>query len=380
MSTKVVNVQINIDAGFCSFCGACIAVCPTHVGSKNLDYIPEKSADKPIVKDSQKCEKCRHTLCMQICPQLNIPAKLFNTSSYIYQEAYYSRSKMQEALSRAQDGGTATTLLLTALKARFVDYVIILKKDEEWYPRPMVTQSEADIIDAASSKYVFSPILATLYDIIDKIDVGRIAVVGIPCQLRALENISQLEFKHNNIIAFKIGLFCMHGFSRDRMESILKELNITFQDVVKMNIKKGKLWFTLKDGRILDYPLKKAEKVLRPACRQCPELFSPYANVNIGSIAAEENWNSLLIMDSRGKELVEKAIDMGLLEVKPMDSSGIETINKYVNKKVGDALKYREQYTKEFQNILLITPTKRGRKLSDILEYRSRRSIYLSPL
>ncbi|MEM0005500.1 MAG: 4Fe-4S dicluster domain-containing protein, partial [Ignisphaera sp.] len=111
-NTKVTNVSMNIDVGLCSFCGACIAICPTHVGSKNLDYIPEKSADKPVVKDFQKCEKCRHTLCMQICPQLNIPSSSFNTNSYGYQGAYYSRSRMQEVLSRVQDGGTTTTLLL----------------------------------------------------------------------------------------------------------------------------------------------------------------------------------------------------------------------------------------------------------------------------
>lgn len=379
-NTKVTNVLMNIDVGLCSFCGACIAICPTHVGSKNLDYIPEKSADKPVVKDFQKCEKCRHTLCMQICPQLNIPSSSFNTNSYGYQGAYYSRSRMQEVLSRVQDGGTTTTLLLTALRAKFVDHVLILKKDDEWYPKPMITQSENDVIEASGSKYVFSPILSVLEEVIDRIDIGRVAVVGIPCQLRALENISRLGFKHNSIVALRIGLFCMHSFSRDRMELILKELGVQFKDVVKMNIKKGKLWFTLRDGRILDYPLRKAEKVLRPACRQCPELFSPYADVNVGSIGAEENWNSLLIMNSRGRELVEKAIDMGLLEIKPMDNSGTETIEKYVNKKVSEALKYRELYTKEFQNVLLITPTKRGRKLNEILEHKSGRSIYLSPL
>lgn len=317
---------------------------------------------------------------MQICPQINIPTGLFNVDTYSYREAYYSRSTMHEVLSRAQDGGTTTTLLLTALRVGFVDYAIILKRDDEWYPRPMVTQSESEVVDAASSKYIFSPVLAALYDIMDRINVGRVAVVGIPCQLRALENIRRLEFKHNSTIALKIGLFCMHSFTRDRMELILKELGTTFKDVVKMNIKKGKLWFTLRDGKMLDYPLKKAEKGLRPACKQCPELFSPYANVNVGSIGAEENWNSLLIMDSKGKELVERATEMKLLEIKPMNGSGIETIGKFVNRKIDDALKHRELYTKEFQNILLVTPTKRGRKLSEILEYRSGRGIYLSPL
>lgn len=376
---KVLNISTNVDAGFCSFCGACIAICPTHVGSKNIDYIPEKFADKPVIKDFKKCEKCRHTLCMQICPQINIPSSLYSVDAYKHLEAYYSRSTVQEVLDRAQDGGTTTTLLLTALKMGFVDHVIVLKRDDEWYSRPIATQNESDVIDAASSKYIFSPILAALYDVMDRVNVGRVAVVGVPCQLRALENIKRFEFRYSNAIALKIGLFCMHGFTRDRMELILKELGATLKDVVRMNIKKGKIWFKLRDGRVLDYPIKKAEKELRPACRQCPELFSPYADVNVGSIAAEENWNSLLVMNSKGKELVEKAIEMKLLEVMPMDNSGVETIGKFVNRKIDGALKHRELYSKEFQEILSITPTKRGRKLSEILKYRSGRSIYLTP-
>jgi coenzyme F420-reducing hydrogenase beta subunit len=380
LSTKASNVLSNIDLGFCSFCGACISICPTHVGSKNLDYISEKYADRPVVKDSAKCEKCRHTLCMQICPQINISKNLFDVDSYSYIEAYYSKSRLPEVLSRAQDGGTATTLLITALRAGFADYAIVIKRDDEWHSKPMVTRNEDDILEASGSKYIFSPLLSVLDEITDRIDFGRIAIVGIPCQLRALENIAMLRFKHNDIVAVKIGLFCMHGFSRDRIESILNELNITFRDVVKMNIKKGKLWFATKDGKLLDYPLKKAEKVLRPACRQCPELFSPYADINVGSIAAEENWNTLLVMTSKGKELVEKAISMGLLETKPMDINGIETVNKYVHRKTGEALKNRELYTKEFHNILLITPTKRGKSLNDILEHKTGKSLYLSPL
>ena len=266
------------------------------------------------------------------------------------------------------------------MRAGLADYAVVLKRDEEWYSRPMVTHSEKDVLEASGSKYIFSPLLSILEDIMDRIDIVKIAVVGIPCQIRALENIVRRGFKHSNVVVVKIGLFCMHGFSRDRIESILKELGVTFKDVVKMNIKKGRLWFTLRDGRVLDYSLRKAEKVLRPACRQCPELFSPYADVNVGSIAAEEGWNSLLIMNLKGKGLVEKAIEMGLLEVKAMDSDGIETINKYVNRKASEALKHRELYTRDFQSILLITPTKRGRSLTEILEHKVGKSIYLSPL
>jgi len=340
------NVSENINLGFCSFCGACIAVCPF----KNLEY-DYSTPSNPHVGPSTYCDKCRLTLCMQVCPQLRIPDELYNLEKYKFIEIYEARSKDTEILKRAQDGGATTSLLIAGLRTGIIDSVIAVKRDDMWHPVPILTSNEDEVLEAAGTKYLYAPSLLKLREAVLRKDINSIALVGVPCQVRALEKMKKQGLRHADKVKLRIALFCTHNFTRERMQEIINELKLDFKDIVKMDIK-AKLVFTTKDGKSYTYPLSKALKNLRPACMQCPEFISPYADINIGSIGSPKGWNTVIVISDKGKEILEEAVKKNLLELKPISEKGIKLVLKFIERKVKEGEKHFKEYIEKYHELL----------------------------
>jgi len=341
------NVSESINLGFCSFCGACIAVCPF----KNIAYDITKPS-LPKIGASTHCDKCKLTLCMQVCPQLSIPNDLYELPEKIEPIAIYAgRSKDEGVLKRAQDGGAVTSILLACLRSKFIDAAIVAGRDEEWRPVPVLTNSEDEIINAAGTKYVYVPSLMKLRDVAVNKEIKSIAVVGVPCQIRALEKMSKMRLRHASKVMLKIGLFCTHNFSWEQIREILHKLNLKPSDIARMDIK-AKLIFTTIRGDTHEYPLEEISQNLRPACKQCPEFISLYADINIGSIGSPKGWSTIIVMTEQGKRAVNEAVNQGLLEVKTIEEKQFKLVMKFIKRKMKKAREFYKKYIDEYGKLL----------------------------
>jgi len=311
----------------CSFCGACISVCPLKCLEVGDDY--------PIV-NSEKCIECG--LCSRVCPIININ---FFKEEIPVKEYYTARTLLPEVAERAQDGGIVTTILLSLLEDNYINSAVVaaVSSAEHLKPIPKVIRSKEELLHSAGSKYSSSPNLAELSKITMK---DSVAVVGVPCQMRALTLIEKIGLKKiAKPLKVKIGLFCMENYRyKDYIEGVLKSLmNVNPRDVVKANIKAGKFILYLRDGSKVKKSIHELKPYVRLSCNLCPDLTAEYADISIGGIGSERGWSTVLIRTERGYEAFKRALDKGYIEAKELPEKGIKLINKLANMKRSNALK-----------------------------------------
>ncbi|MFW9938029.1 MAG: Coenzyme F420 hydrogenase/dehydrogenase, beta subunit C-terminal domain [Candidatus Thorarchaeota archaeon] len=309
-------VTIISEAGVCCQCGWCSTICPVSAIEVTADILKI---------DEEKCMKCG--LCFTVCPrsfsidQMNKSIKQLdkklNWSDKIgaYINAYSGSTKKDEIKKVKQDGGVVTSLLEYLLENNLVDAVIAVKHSKEiWKPEPVIVENVKDLYKTGGTKYANAASLSII-DVAKKYE--RIAVVGVPCMMKAIEKgtlfPSGLPFFKN--IKYKIGLFCMESFPYDGIISLTKEkFGKNIDEITKMNIDSGKFIINLKSGEEMKVELKEVTSYARDNCHYCEDLTSDYADISVGSIGSQGGWSSVITRSKEGEEIYQGAIEAGLIE------------------------------------------------------------------
>jgi len=313
-------VSIVFNAGVCCQCGWCSAICPVNA--------IEVTADTLEI-DNDACMKCG--LCFSVCPRsftidqayksikkldksLNWSDK---TGAYI--NAYSASTTKDDIKKVRQDGGIVTSILEYLLENNLVDAIVAVQHSEElWRPEPVIIEKVKDLYKTGGTKYANSPSL-TIIDQCKKYE--KLAFVGVPCMMKALEKgamfPSGLPFFKN--IKYKIGLFCMEAFPYDRIINLAAEqFNKDIKELTKMNIGGGKFIINLKSGEQMDVPLKEVQKYARDNCHYCEDLTSDYADISVGSIGSQDGWSSVITRSKEADKLYNDIVKAGLIESKSL--------------------------------------------------------------
>ncbi len=168
----------------------------------------------------------------------------------------------------------------------------------------------------------------------------KIAMVGTPCEIMAA---SKIQHYTESVIDFKIGLFCMENFSYSYFTELLKEYNITMDEIEKFRIEKGKAFIFLKNGKLEKIPLSIAKSVVRKNCHICAELSSETSDISIGSIGSEDGWSTIIIRTQKGQDVINNAISQGYIEAHDLTESQLKLLNKIADKKIQNNLETIEE-------------------------------------
>jgi coenzyme F420-reducing hydrogenase beta subunit len=298
-------VSIVFDSGVCCQCGWCSSICP--VGAITV------SADNLEI-DETICMKCG--LCYSVCPRSFSIDQVYSTISKINKELNFSESMgayintytatttNSEIKKVRQDGGVVTSILEYLLTHNIVDVIIAVQHSKDlWRPEPIIVENPKDIYKTGGTKYANSPSL----NIIEKAkNYERIAVVGVPCMMKALFKgtlfPSDLPFFKN--IVYTIGLFCMEAFSYDNIIQLTRDkFSQDINNLTKMNIDSGKFIINLKNGEEMAVELKEVKSYARDNCHFCEDLTSDYADISVGSIGSKAGFSSVITRSVKGDEL-----------------------------------------------------------------------------
>ncbi|MFX1567081.1 MAG: Coenzyme F420 hydrogenase/dehydrogenase, beta subunit C-terminal domain [Promethearchaeota archaeon] len=313
-------VSIVFDSGVCCQCGWCSSICPVNAISVTADTLE--------IND-EICMKCG--LCYSVCPRsfsieqagksINKLNKTLEFSEKI--NGYintYSASTTKDSIKKVrQDGGIVTSLCQYLLDNNLVDAIVAVQHSEEkWKPEPVIVDDLKDLYKTGGTKYANASTLAII-DNTKKYD--KIAVVGTPCMMNALEKgslfPSGVSFFKN--IEYKIGLFCMESFPYGGVLGLIKEqFNQDFNKVIKMDISSGKFIIYLDNGEDLNVPLKDVKSYARRNCHFCEDLTADYADISVGSIGSGSGWSSVITRNKKGEEIFKGAIKAGLIESKSL--------------------------------------------------------------
>ena len=332
-----------LDHDMCARCGACVAVCPREWLALDNEGVPAPA----IEPEAMSCGEC--TLCLQVCPGKDTTTprsefRIFGRSrtrterwTGIFRRSLLLTSTDPRILAGAAAGGAGSVLLLTALRSRLVDAVIVVGRDSKrpWVPAAVITNDEEEVIRCAQTSYCITPNLQLLRDP----RFSRVAVVGVPCEIQAIQKMKNLV--PPPVVADKVVLTleiaCASSTRLAGTEYLITErLGISLQDVHEMRYRDGEYpgEFAVKtrDGQrrsLAFYQVVDEFKLFKThRCLTCGDWWSGLADVSISdgdpniyassqSGARPPRQSTVMVRTPQGEKIVKAAVQLGMATVTP---------------------------------------------------------------
>ncbi len=322
-----------VEAGRCTGCGACVAVCP-------YDCLALVQGHPRLVKECKSCG-----LCAQACPRYDFsqgqmekfvfgrnrkPEEAFG----VYRRLVIAQATDGKILKACQDGGVATALLAYALKNGQIDSAVITgsSREKPFYPVPKLASNFAEVLESAGTKYTCSPNMLLLTAAC-KQKKAKAAFVGTPCQVQAIRKMQAAGLTRQTCcLEFLVGLMCSGCFTYEElMENFIhREKGVDLREIKKMNIK-GKLLVTTASG-VIGVPLAEVKRYHQESCGACGDFSSELADVSVGGVGLA-GWTLTVIRTEKGDELFSGAEQAGFLCTKDMEVNAFNLLVRLSEKK-----------------------------------------------
>ena len=267
----------------CIACGACALVCPTRSILERKNIYPLSSAD---IKELEE-----EFLSGTADNDLGVNRLMFAGKSHI----------------GGQDGGMATAILQRGIEMGRLDAAVVVLKNKSCGANAALVDETESILQAKGTKYVRISVIAPLLEALNR-GKKRIAVVGTPCQIRAVRKLQRQGYfneRFPDVEIFLIGLFCFESFDYESLKSRIRELfGIDLDSAGKMQIARGKFIVTVEDKEY-SCPVRELGNVVRAGCPFCDDLVSRLADISIGSIGSPDGYSTVIVRSERGERLLE---------------------------------------------------------------------------
>ncbi|NVM36511.1 MAG: Coenzyme F420 hydrogenase/dehydrogenase, beta subunit C-terminal domain [Candidatus Lokiarchaeota archaeon] len=332
------TISVVHEKNTCCHCGLCTSICPLDGIDLTNDY---------VYIDGGKCIRCG--LCYSVCPQSftfkteldylkkrNYDLKYYKNIGF-YKNMYSARTYIHKIRDYIQDGGVVSSLIYYMLKNQLVDAVITIKHSIDfWKPEVAIIQDIKKLKNTAGTIYTHTPLLSVLKK---TKNLKNVAIVALPCKIKALikGSLFPVRLPFFNNIKYKIGLFCWESLSYEKMlEFIHKNFDVDLDEIVNMNIKKGKFIITLDSGDVFSIPLNEWYKYGYNFCNYCDDFTAEFADLSIGGIGSQMGWSTVITRNNNGEELFNKVLDAELIESRELKegSSKLSLIEKIAEKKI----------------------------------------------
>ena len=306
----------------CILCGLCTRVCDELVGVNAIDFAKrgvEREITTPYHTYSNDCIGCG--ACATICPTkskrtrdntyptLEEDGKKINQQflkgTYDENLGVYSQILAAKSSIGGQDGGVATSLLISGMQKGIFDTAIIVQRTEGYQAQAIVAESIDEILKAKSTKYLRVKMFWLLNDLIEK-GKRKIAIVGTPCEVRGARKIQQkMLTKYPDLQLTIVGLFCFEAFDYDRLkDAVQKQMGIDLDKVEKTQIHKGKFIATL-ESKDFAVAVKDLGAAQEHGCNFCDDFSNKYADISVGSVGSPEGYSTVIVRSDVGEKLME---------------------------------------------------------------------------
>jgi len=315
------------DAGRCSGCGACVAVCPADAltfDEGEMVVSPKSTGYCKQATDGVTCGACYDS-----CPRTgDQSAEMLGE----YLELFTAKAAFE--VPHRQSGGAVTAILANALDEGLIDAVVTVNEDR-WTLKPssvVITKSDVLVQQAGSRYSWWVPLLAALKNAVVERKLKRIAIIGVPCAMQAVARIREsdndLLKPYAKAIRLTIGLFCTETFDYTMLiqGKLRSHYNLEPHEIRKLDVK-GKLEVLKQDGSTIIVPLAELETCIRKGCRYCTDLTAVRSDISAGAIGSPAGSTTLIVRTTTGKGFVDNAIRNRKLEVRPdVNTAAIEKL------------------------------------------------------
>lgn len=284
--------------------------------AKNITYISEV-LDEIVKKKSGKRGKG--------FIDFNAPEKY--TGEYLACRKGYSSK--EEIRANAASGGMVTGLLCYLLKTGKIDGAWVTKteiKDGKLGYKTYIATTQEEIKDASSSIYMDMPLLKHI-DVVRQFD-GKVAVVLVPCLMRALTAMMEKDKELSEKIVLKLGLYCSGNHSDKATLLSMEKSKVSLENAKRLYYRRGH-WrgqsaVVYENGqeKYFSYTkticaYKNAYFFEKNSCMLCQDHYASAADISFGDIWLKEmkgnpiKHTSCVIRSRKAMEWFDEAVEAG---------------------------------------------------------------------
>lgn len=324
MDYGVVKPRFKVEDERCILCGLCTRVCEELVGVSAINVISrgvEREVGAPYRELSDDCIGCGS--CALVCPTEAIKrmGNIYPVTAEDIREIEdrFLEGERDEELGvhsdliagktdvDGQDGGMVTSLLIAGMENNFFDAALVVRREEGYKAEAVVVHDVAGIRSASGTKYLRVPMMSKLEEAV-RAGKRRIAVVGTPCEVRAMRKIQQrwvLEREFPDVEIIVLGLYCLESFDYEGLkEDTKKRFGVNLDKAEKTQITRGKYIVTV-DGNDYSCDVRELESVVREGCPFCDDFVSRLADISIGSVGSPDGYSTVITRSKIGKKLLD---------------------------------------------------------------------------
>lgn len=331
----------------CLGCGLCSSVlgndkCRMELNNKGF-YEPRIL--QPLSAQENKCVK-------RLCPGVHVKTKAHSGVWGAMKSICEAWSADKEIRHKAASGGVVTSLCLYLIEQHKVDAILQVgvREDSYLYNELHISRTREDVLKNAQSRYAPSLTFHNIKNILDSSN-DTFALVGKPCDMAAMKNLTNEYPQYKNRIKYYISIFCAGMPSYNATIKAWKQSGHTDEPVMLKY--RGDGWpgnfkATFKDGS--DYQLSYNEswgkilgKELGFRCKICPDGIGMLADVAVG-----DSWNTkngypdftetegkcfCMVRTTQGEGIMQEAHAGGYIVVNNLDLSKIKEQQPYQYKR-----------------------------------------------
>lgn len=319
-----------LDQGLCSCCGGCIGICPYIRVVREKVIIIENCG----LKEGKCYNLCPHTSKDTSCLEKNMLGAIHEDPVLgRYISIRQSRATSPAVQGSGQYGGTVSALICSALERGEINRALLTqgfhrrKADKDpLLPAARLVKNSKGVIECSGSKYTACPTLSILGEAVTN-ERNTIGVVGRPCQVRTLRKLQDIEPElFPSRVPLVIGLFCMWALSYREFNKFLASRG-RIPSIRKIDIPQEQFVIYTR-GQPVRIPFEQIKELIRPSCELCPDFTSELADLSVGATEFDADWNTLIIRSERGQEIVDKAVDNGVIEIKGLPQEKVKILRK----------------------------------------------------
>lgn len=331
-----------VDWGLCVGCGACFYLCDR--GAVSIGDIESRGIRPKFNREA--CGNCNK--CLSICPGFFLDARgsfglsengqgalLLGPSVEIW-EGYATD---EEIRYHASSGGVLSALSLFCLEKENMEFVLHTGSDPSrpWMNMSVLSRNKGDLLKHTGSRYAPSSPCESL-DLIER-SKGPCVFIGKPCDAAAVSILRERQIQLDSNLGLVLTFFCAGPPSTKGTLDLLKRLGVNHDEVDGIRYR-GKGWpgdFSVLYNKTMNREFLSyqeswhfLQKYRSFRCYLCPDGLGQLADISCGdawhrySHDKDDHGRSLvLVRSARGKEILQKAMAAGYLDLIPSGPSKV---------------------------------------------------------
>ncbi len=242
----------------------------------------------------------------------------------------------------AASGGVVSAILVDMLEHREIDGALVCSTVVEEHrvrPRFRIVTIVEDVLEARGSTYVATRFAKDALPLIEEFD-GRLAVVGLPCDLALLDRVCAADERLAAKVVLKIGLMCGHASQPELVDAVTARLEREAGGRLeefrfRIGHWRGRLRATFDNDVHLDKPFsifglrQNLYHFADKRCLFCGDHFAYASDITCGDVWIPElkddpvKHDSVIVRTEAGREALDRAESRSAVELTPVGIADI---------------------------------------------------------